>query len=891
MALRYSGEEFGQTYTYDAENNLISVTDAQKNRQKFEYNATGDVTGITDPKGNNFKYEYDAKRRLRTATSAERVRYRLKYDTKGNIVESGCISAADTTETKGTWVARKFTEKKNHVAGVTDTEGNTVSYEWDETTDLLKSLTDGRGNKISYRYDAAQRLSAVSQKVTIGNVQKTVTNAYTYKNDRLASISHNGFAYGFTYDAFGNMLRASIDKKETDAEYSHELVRYEYEEKNGNLAKTIYSNGDYIRYEYDSMDRIQMSYYHSASASAEKRMNHYVYDRSGNLAKVQAYLAGKTYDLEYDFLDRLMRVTDESGQRYQYFYDANNNMTELRVYSDEYGTKTNYSYDKDSRETKTKIMSGKERTVTYDSCGRVAKTEWNTTNPLTLTYGYYSPDKQVGTLPRKITVGSRTLSYTYDANGNITAITDTKGSSTVKESYVYDELNRLIRENSQTQKKTFTYEYDLGGNLVKVCEYPYTTGTLPTKPSATETGTFGQVWRDKLMKWNGVVMQYDSIGNMTKKGNTTFTWTQGRKLESVNNGKKIRYYYDHAGNRVKKTVDNVTTEYCMAGDLLVTEKGEGRRIWYYYDSAANPVSMRVSGKDYFYVRNLQNDVIALIDDTGETVVEYKYNSWGKILSITGSKAGTIGKTNPFRYRGYYYDEETGMYYLKNRYYDPEIRRFISADSYISGFNSTMCNVFCYCGNNPVSNSDPEGTFFKKIVHFLKSKWKKTKKAVAKVYNFVREHVATFVGTESYQTSKVDEVLVDGVVKVTQTISTRNTSHNSEMVTVYANHVNGKSFEWGYSMDVGVVHSGTSINQGTLTQSLSIGKKKTIGGSVGLNNKGSLIVATDYTVTSDKSETTTEISVEISWMVLAAALGCLLIPELMVAMPAFVKFMA
>lgn len=341
-------------------------------------------------------------------------------------------------------MARKFTEKKNHVAGVTDTEGNTVSYEWDETTDLLKSLTDGRGNKISYRYDAAQRLSAVSQKVTIGNVQKTVTNAYTYKNDRLASISHNGFAYGFTYDAFGNMLRASIDKKETDAEYSHELVRYEYEEKNGNLAKTIYSNGDYIRYEYDSMDRIQMSYYHSASASAEKRMNHYVYDRSGNLAKVQAYLAGKTYDLEYDFLDRLMRVTDESGQRYQYFYDANNNMTELRVYSDEYGTKTNYSYDKDSRETKTKIMSGKERTVTYDSCGRVAKTEWNTTNPLTLTYGYYSPDKQVGTLPRKITVGSRTLSYTYDANGNITAITDTKGSSTVKESYVYDELNRLI---------------------------------------------------------------------------------------------------------------------------------------------------------------------------------------------------------------------------------------------------------------------------------------------------------------------------------------------------------------------------------------------------------------------------------------------------------------
>ena len=279
----------------------------------------------------------------------------------------------------------------------------------------------------------------------------------------------------------------------------------------------------------------------------------------------------------------------------------------------------------------------------------------------------------------------------------------------------------MIRENSQTQKKTFTYEYDLGGNLVKVCEYPYTTGTLPTKPSATETGTFGQVWRDKLMKWNGVVMQYDSIGNMTKKGNTTFTWTQGRKLESVNNGKKIRYYYDHAGNRVKKTVDNVTTEYCMAGDLLVTEKGEGRRIWYYYDSAANPVSMRVSGKDYFYVRNLQNDVIALIDDTGETVVEYKYNSWGKILSITGSKAGTIGKTTPFRYRGYYYDEETGMYYLKNRYYDPEIRRFISADSYKVVMSSLKTldnrNLFSYCGQNPINRNDEYGAIWNLIASF------------------------------------------------------------------------------------------------------------------------------------------------------------------------------
>ena len=406
------------------------------------------------------------------------------------------------------------------------------------------------------------------------------------------------------------------------------------------------SNGDYIRYVYDSMDRIQMSYYYNAGTGTEEKMNHYVYDRSGNLTKVEAFLAGKTYNLEYDFLDRLMRVTDESGQRYQYSYDANNNMTDIRVYSGEYVTRTIYAYDKDSRETKTTITGGKERSVTYDSCGRVSKMEWNTTAPLTVIYGYYSPEKQVGTLPRKLVMGSRTISYAYDENGNITAVTDTKDSKTVKESYKYDELNRLIRENSQIQNKTLTYEYDLGGNLVKVCEYPYTTENLSVEPSVTESGTFDHVWRDKLLSWNGIAMKYDSIGNMLQKGDIRFTWTQGRKLESVDNGKKIKYYYDHAGNRVKKTVDNVATEYYMAGDLLVSEKTGDKRIWYYYDSSANLVAMRVSGKNYFYVKNLQNDIIALIDDAGETVVEYKYNSWGKILSITGSKAATIGKMNP-----------------------------------------------------------------------------------------------------------------------------------------------------------------------------------------------------------------------------------------------------
>ena len=91
---------------------------------------------------------------------------------------------------------------------------------------------------------------------------------------------------------------------------------------------------------------------------------------------------------------------------------------------------------------------------------------------------------------------------------------------------------------------------------------------------------------------------------------------------------------------------------------------------------ADLVAMIYEGKYYFYVKNLQGDIVSIVDESGTAIVNYSYDSWGRLLQIEGSKKDTIGILNPFRYRGCYYDTETGMYYLKNRYYDPEIRRFI-----------------------------------------------------------------------------------------------------------------------------------------------------------------------------------------------------------------------
>lgn len=121
-------------------------------------------------------------------------------------------------------------------------------------------------------------------------------------------------------------------------------------------------------------------------------------------------------------------------------------------------------------------------------------------------------------------------------------------------------------------------------------------------------------------------------------------------------------------------------------------------------------------QEYHYELNLQGDVVAIISKAGERVVEYTYDAWGNVLSITGSAADTIGVNNPLRYRGYVYDRETELYYLQSRYYDPEMGRFINADAFAStGQGLLGNNMFAYCNNNPICRIDATGSSFLSVV--------------------------------------------------------------------------------------------------------------------------------------------------------------------------------
>jgi RHS repeat-associated protein len=276
--------------------------------------------------------------------------------------------------------------------------------------------------------------------------------------------------------------------------------------------------------------------------------------------------------------------------------------------------------------------------------------------------------------------------------------------------FTYDELNQLARENNQELNKTVTNAYDVGGNITTKTEYAYTIGTLGT-PTKTYTYSYGDTnWKDKLTSYDGKSISYDNIGNPTSYDGWTYTWEAGRQLASASTtGTSISYKYDDNGIRTSKTVNSVTTDYTLFGDKVVVESNGTDTLKYTYDNVGNLVGMNLNGTDYFYEFNAQGDVIGIVNTSATKVVSYVYDSWGKVLSTTGSLASTVEAKNPFRYRGYRYDAETGLYYLQSRYYSPSWGRFLNADAVIGKPGQLLAsNMFAYCYNNPVNLSDPDG---------------------------------------------------------------------------------------------------------------------------------------------------------------------------------------
>ncbi len=618
-----------------------------------------------------------------------------------------------------------YTADGRNVASVTDARKKTVSYTYDSENRLLTKMTDANNHSTQYHYEAStDRLTGVS--ATASGQTRDVS--YTYdEGDRIKSIKHGGTTYVFDYDGFGNQTMVKAGDKT--------LESYGYAPNNGPLITVAYGNGDTQEILYDKEERIRARRWNGESTDAVR----YEYDDYGTLEKETDLVNGRIDKDQYDMTGRLVQSTTlekntgaageptvantHTVQSLEIGYDNYNRVNRLVQSLEGSKTKTGLVYGDASKAQRPGLsygltVDGKQRqSLAYDAMARCTKETvtlpGGQTRENRFTYGTLRHLTDTDSLLSAMSNGTESWSYEYDNVGNITKLT----SGTKVITYQYDELNQLIRENNGVLGTTVLYTYDAGGNMTSRKTYAYTEGTPQTLQKNENLSYRTDGWKDQLVSWNGYRYVYDAGGNPTLLRGVPLTWGEGRRLKRVSlSWGTVDFAYDSDGKRVRKTSGGNITTYYYNGNVLsglvrkaskdAGTTGTGTTVQFVYDTQGKPFMLRMNGKtDYFYLYNGLGDVTGLVDSSNQVVVRYQYNSWGKVTSTQDTSGVSLATLNPFRYRKYVYDPETGLYCLGSRYYDPEVGRFVNADDTDVIFAKPQelgsKNLYAYCDNNPV----------------------------------------------------------------------------------------------------------------------------------------------------------------------------------------------
>ena len=626
-----------------------------------------------------------------------------------------------------------YTDDGNYVTEQKDARGKIVRMETDPQRGTTTSVTDAKGQTVTYAYDNLRRIVKTSAKMGAEAGLPTVHNEYTYdaKRGNLVEIRHNtdgnaanDVVYTFEQDALGRQTAVKVGNQTlSQSQYQNDPTKPNF----GTLTATTYGNGAKISSRYDDFNRVTGVVYGEETAPRYE----YDYNAKGQVARVRDNLLNRTTQSEYDLANRPVRVkTAEAGQHvytgqvaYDNVYGNLSEFTEkVGENRQEYGTK--FGYDDENRPTSlTYSANGEEigqSTTTIDKLNRTTFSALKLGSK-TFTSEYHFAAGGYGTgsvtnLVSSITQPGCNCGYGYDDNGNIASAT-LNGKWT---GYTYDALGQLVQVNDHSDTRsgsdgtTWTYSYDLGGNILQKQRFAYKDTTTPLE---TVTYTYGdENWRDKLTAVNGNAIAYDAIGNPLSDGTWTYTWQNGRQLQKMQkSGVTAEFVYNADGLRVQKTVNGVATKYTLHGKNVVHMTSGTDELHFFYDAQNRPAVVVYNGTAYAYVKSLQGDILAILDENGNTVVSYGYDAWGAPLWCIGELAETLGKVQPFRYRGYALDEETELYYNQSRFYNPSIARFITADTTgvltASLKSLTEKNLFAYCDNNPVMRKDIDGAFW------------------------------------------------------------------------------------------------------------------------------------------------------------------------------------
>ncbi|HLG95951.1 MAG TPA: RHS repeat-associated core domain-containing protein [Bryobacteraceae bacterium] len=646
------------TFSYDVYGNLTSLRDPAANTTTFTYGPAGLLASKTDARGNVTSYSYDSAGNLTRVSDALNHATSFTYDAIGRLLT--------TTDPNGHTASTAY-DSLNRITGTTDPLGHATQFTYDAVGNLLK-VTDANGNRTSYGYDATNNL------VTVTDAAGGVTQyGYDPNNNRVSFTNAKGNATTYSYDAL-NRLTKSTDPLSFATSYTYDGA--------GNTTSTTDANGKTNQYTYDADNRLTNGSFADGSSVT------YTYDADGNRASMTDWRGTTTYT--YDSLDRMLSVSSPGGNLVHYGYDATGNRASLG-YPD--GRSAQYQYDPLNRISKVIDWTGKTTQYTYDPGGNLAG--FALPNGASSAYTYDAANRLLQIMNRSASQVLSSFAYTLDSVGNRSQVTSAASGTT---KYGYDALYRLTSWAAPSGQIT-QYTYDPVGNRLSMV-------------SSAGTTAYSYDAADRILAAGATTYGYDHNGNQTTKttGTTTVTFAYdplNRLISATGGGVSSQYRYDGDGNRVSQIVPAGTYQYVndTATSLAVAlgETGPDGSIDYLYGSGL--ISETSPAFQYFYQFDGLGSTANLTDATGALKATYAYDPWGKL----NTPIDPLGTKNKYKFTGESLDSNTGLYYLRARFYDPSVGRFIKQDPTPgSPSNPATLNRFVYALNAPMLRRDPSG---------------------------------------------------------------------------------------------------------------------------------------------------------------------------------------
>ena len=738
-----------QTYSYGPEGELISTKDGNAKSSVTYISGTHRPSTYKTPSGIAHTLTYTSNKLLATDS--------IPWDSTSNLVTTNSYNSAgsllsqtvkNTNDSYFLKSQKEYSADSHFLTKSTDANGVDSIF----TNNAQRNLDTAKigGNDVqSYGYftnsDRIQQ-TYVSGKASI---------FYTYGSATLTKLQRKSFIdsatfyqrYNYTNDSFGNNTKITVSGSTDGNTFSSPitLVSYAYESNvnNGRLKSKTWPNGDKVTYSYDMFDRVTNESY----TGTETKTVSSVYDGMGNLASKTATQGGQTekYAYQYDGLGRLyhsrgyLNGIQTISTSYQYDLEnrlklqqwsigTNVGFTESYNYSATDGTLSSLDVAL-SIPNGSSNMSAVSAEYVYTPVSQIQKKTIHYANADQF-YRAFSYKKDYSTNQTSNQIEYMNYRYdggaliqgqknSYDSSGRLLSFMPTtdsgSGDANRAVTYTYNTFGQLKKcvDKSGGITVTYTYNYDTAGNILS------TSGGGSTKTYYYENAS----WKDLLTKIK--------IGNTTKNityttpglpdnwyngSDYTFTWKHGTQLATVvKDNQTTTYSYDMDGIRNGKTVGSTAYHFDTLSGKVMHQTGAARELWFIYDENGEPYMLLSKQgstvKYYWYLLNTQGDVVGILNQALQKVAMYRYDPYGKVVYESTSYGDDIGTINPLRYRGYFYDFESGLYYLQSRYYDPVIGRFISADCFETtepdGFLN--CNMFAYCENDPVNHEDADGT--------------------------------------------------------------------------------------------------------------------------------------------------------------------------------------